>query len=139
MIGYHLSLVPNIRKFQSSKSGSGFGTNFYGPGLYVALDTEPIENWAEMMDADTYYVYEVEIPDTANILDDENKYWDVVAKYVDFDKEEPSNEDLRRASNYMVRKLGYEGLNYWNEEDGNAIVLWKPSVARIVSMKEHRN
>ena len=99
---------------------------------------EPIENWAEMMDTDTSYVYEIEIPDTANILEDEDVYLDVVAKYVGFDKEEPSDEDLRRASSYMVRKLGYDGLRYWNPEDGNAIVLWNPSVARVVSVKEYR-
>ena len=82
MIGYHLSFTPGIHRFQFSKSGTGFGTNFYGSGLYVALDMEPIEEWAKEAGDAKCYVYDVEIPDTANIIDDEDKFWDVVARYV---------------------------------------------------------
>lgn len=136
MIGYHLSFTPGIRRFQFSKSGTGFGTNFYGSGLYVALDMEPIEEWAKEAGDAKCYVYEVEIPDTANIIDDEDKFWDVVARYVGDDEEEPSDEDLRKASRYMVDELGIDGLKYWNPEDGNSIVLWNTSIAKVISVKE---
>lgn len=135
MIGYHLSFTPGIHRFQFSKSGTGFGTNFYGSGLYVALDMEPIEEWAKEAGDAKCYVYDVEIPDTANIIDDEDKFWDVVARYVG-DAEEPSNEDLRKASRYMVDELGIDGLKYWNPEDGNSIVLWNTSIANVISVKE---
>ena len=137
MVGYHVSTVPDIRKFKFSKSGSGFGTNFYGSGLYVALDEEPVRKWAKEMEEAGLkpYLYEVEIPDSANIIEDEDKFWDVVAMFVPEDSEEPEPGDLRKASRYMVDKLGVDGLKYWNHEDGNSIVLWNPSMARVVSCR----
>lgn len=141
MIAYHLSSVPNIKKFLLNKSRSGFGTNFYGAGLYLTFDMDSIENWAaEMRDKGvTPYLYNVEIPDSANIIENEQKFWDAVGVIVgdeDPDSYEPTNRDLERASRYMVRHYHIDGLRYYNPEDGDAIVLWKPSIAKVISFKE---
>ena len=127
LIAYHISPF-KFDKFKIS-SKSGMGTNFYGNGIYLTFDKNVIEHFLQLMkdEYDKLYVYKVEISDTANIIDESE-----VGEYITDDNEEIDPSEISE----ILKENGIDGVKYWNEEDGNSIVIFDANKIKIVDMKE---
>ena len=108
----------------------GCGTSFYGAGFYAFLNHDKVEEYAENIGDRGWYEYTLEIDPSANIVDEE----DGLQLYADLVDE---LGDEVKASEQMVDR-GIDGLRYFSMEDGDSIVLYNPSVARIVDCKPLR-
>lgn len=127
LIAYHISPF-KFDKFKISYK-SGMGTNFYGNGIYLTFDKNVIEHFLKLMkdEYDKLYVYKVEISDTANIIDESE-----VGEYITDDDEEIDPSEISET----LKENGIDGVKYWNEEDGNSIVIFDANKIKIVDMKE---
>lgn len=126
-IAYHISPF-KFDKFKIS-SKSGMGTNFYGNGIYLTFDESVIEHYINLMkeEYDNLYVYKVEISNTANIIDEYD-----VGEYITDDIEEIDPSEISET----LKENGIDGVKYWNEEDGNSIVIFDENKIKIIDMKE---
>lgn len=126
LIAYHISPF-KFDKFKIS-SKNGMGTNFYGNGIYLTFDKNVIEHYINLMkdEYDNLYVYEVEISNTANIIDESD-----VGEYITDDIEEIDPSDISET----LKENGIDGVKYWNEEDGNYIVIFDVNKIKVVDIK----
>lgn len=142
MRAYHLSFNPNIKHFTLAKAGTGFGTNFYGLGLYVAFDIDPCLDWAKeaIGMGETPYLYTLDIPDSCHIFPEEafEKYWDKCAERCPDCAEDGDfpRDVLLAVSTEMYAEDGIDGIRYWNPEDGQSAVIFNPDCIRIVRVEE---
>lgn len=126
---YHITTTPNIDKFKIMPK-SGFGTNFYGRGIYFTHIPEVIDYYAELIGSTTY-VYIVKFKNTANIVDEYDEkggklYLDLMEKY----------NDEERVSKMMRTRYKIDGITYYNEEDGESVVIFNPNVIQILNKVE---
>jgi hypothetical protein len=127
LIAYHISPF-KFDKFKIS-SKSGMGTNFYGNGIYLTFDKNVIEHYLKLMkdEYENLYVYKVEISNTANIIDESD-----VGEYITDDIEEIDPSEISET----LKENGIDGVKYWNEEDGNSIVIFNENKIKIVIRKK---
>lgn len=127
MIAYHISPFKFDRFKISSKSG--MGTNFYGKGIYLTFDKNVIEHYMKLMkdEYENLYVYKVEISNIANIIDEVD-----VGEYITDDIEEIDPSEISE----ILKENGIDGVKYWNDEDGNSIVIFDENKIKIVDIKE---
>ena len=126
LIAYHISPF-KFDKFKIS-SKSGMGTNFYGNGIYLTFDKNVIEHYINLMkdEYDNLYVYKVEISNTSNIIDESD-----VREYITDDIEELDPSEISKT----LKENGIDGVKYWNDEDGNSIVIFDANKIKIVDIK----
>ncbi len=127
LVAYHISPV----KFDKFKihTKSGMGTNFYGNGIYLTFDKNVIEHYIKLMkdEYDHLYVYTVEISNTANIIDEYD-----IGEYIADDVEDIDPAEISET----LKENGFDGVKFWNEEDGNSIVIFDENKIKIVDVKE---
>ncbi|MBO7693337.1 MAG: hypothetical protein J6T10_11965 [Methanobrevibacter sp.] len=126
LMAYHISPF-KFDKFKIS-SKSGMGTNFYGNGIYLTFDKNVIEHYINLMkeEYDNLYVYKVEISNTANIIDESD-----IVEYITDDVEEIDPTEISET----LKENGVDGVKYWNEEDGNSIVIFDENKINILDIK----
>ncbi len=119
-IAYHIS----PKKFSQFKilPRSGMGTNFYGPGVYLAYGEGTIDSFERQLQEyyDKLYRYKVAISPDAKIIDEED-----LINYLPSDISEDSIPQ-------ELMSRGVDGMNYFNDEDGNSVVIYNPDVLRIL-------
>lgn len=130
---YHIG--PNLfADFDLEHIGDGFNTQLKGWGLYFTLDKDVIEYYrAQLEDCEgpdyEWYLYEVEI-EKDHI---ENEYdkdgWELYAQLVN----ELGSE--KKASKSMVEDNGIDGIKYYDEEDGNSLLIFNPKIIHIKKTK----
>ena len=119
-IAYHIS----PKKFSQFKilPKTGMGTNFYGPGVYLAYNEGTIDSFERRMREyyDNLYRYRVAISPDAKIIDE--------GDLIDYLPPDISEDDIPKE--LMSRSV--DGMNYFNDEDGNSVVIYNPDVLRIL-------
>lgn len=127
LVAYHISPF----KFDKFKihTKSGMGTNFYGNGIYLTFSKDVIEHYSKLMkdEYDHLYVYTAEISNTANIIDEYD-----IGEYITDDVEEIDPAEISET----LKENGVDGVKFWNEEDGNSIVIFDENKIKIVNVKE---
>lgn len=135
MKAYHLS--PNLfSKFDLDHVSEGFSTALKGYGLYFTLDQEVVNYYRSQLEdfegSDfQWYLYTVEIDmiDTNNarvVSEWDSEGWELYNELVEEFKSE------KEASKAMVEDCGVNGIKYYDEEDGNSILVFNPEIIHIV-------
>lgn len=135
MIAYHLSPESSIRKLDLQHLGMGLGTSFYGAGIYLTFDCDVIEMYLKQIKQRPMYIYTVEISENGIFNE-----FDTVAvtkqsalgTYANFVEE---LQDEVKATQKIV-KLGVNAIEYNSPEDKHSIVVYNPSILKIVSKQE---
>ena len=135
MIAYHLSPESSIRKLDLQHLGMGLGTSFYGAGIYLTFDYGVIEMYLKQIKQRRMYVYTVEISENGIF----NEFDTVTATkqsalgtYANLVEE---LQDEVKATQKIV-KLGVNAIEYNSPEDKHSIVVYNPSILKIVSKQE---
>lgn len=135
MIAYHLSPESSIRKLDLQHLGMGLGTSFYGAGIYLTFDCDVIEMYLKQIKQRPMYIYTVEISENGIF----NEFDTVAATkqsalgtYANFVEE---LRDEVKATQKIV-KLGVNAIEYNSPEDKHSIVIYNPSILKIVSKQE---
>lgn len=135
MIAYHLSPESSIRKLDLQHLGMGLGTSFYGAGIYLTFDYDVIEMYLKQIKQRPMYIYTVEISENGIF----NEFDTVAATkqsalstYANFVEE---LQDEVKATQKIV-KLRVNAIEYNSPEDKHSIVVYNPSILKIVSKQE---
>lgn len=135
MIAYHLSPESSIRKLDLQHLEMGLGTSFYGAGIYLTFDYDVIEMYLKQIKQRPMYIYTVEISENGIF----NEFDTVAATkqsalgtYANFVEE---LQDEVKATQKIV-KLGVNAIEYNSPEDKHSIVVYNPSILKIVSKQE---
>ena len=135
MIAYHLSPESSIRKLDLQHLGMGLGTTFYGAGIYLTFDYDVIEMYLKQIKQRPMYIYTVEISENGIF----NEFDTVAATkqsalgtYANLVEE---LQDEVKATQKIV-KLGVNAIEYNSPEDKHSIVVYNPSILKIVSKQE---
>ena len=126
-VAYHISPT-KFEKFRLMPK-SGMGTTFYGRGIYLTYDKSVIDHYKNLM-ADYYdnlYVYTVLISPKAKIIS-EDEIFDYIDDSVDL-------EDSERVADLLKNKV--DGIRYYNDEDGNSVVIFDADLVSIKSRQEY--
>ena len=135
MKAYHLS--PNLfSEFDLKHVAEGFSTALKGYGLYFTLDKNVVDYYrAQLEDVDVddfqWYLYTVDIDmvdaSNARIVNEwDPEGWELYRSLV----EELGSE--KEASKAMVEECGVNGIKYYDEEDGNSILVFNPEIVHIL-------
>lgn len=125
-IAYHISPT-KFEKFRLMPK-SGMGTTFYGRGIYLTYDKSVIDYYKNLL-ADYYdnlYIYTVIISPKAKIIS-EDEIFDYIDDSVDL-------EDSEQVANLLKNKV--DGIRYYNDEDGNSVVIFNDDLVSIKSRQD---
>lgn len=125
-IAYHISPT-KFEKFRLMPK-SGMGTTFYGRGIYLTYDKSVIDHYKNLL-ADYYdnlYIYTVIISPKAKIIS-EDEIFDYIDDSVDL-------EDSEQVANLLKNKV--DGIRYYNDEDGNSVVIFNDDLVSIKSRQD---
>ena len=123
---YHISPT----KFETFRlmPKSGMGTTFYGRGIYLTYDKSVIDHYKNLLADyyDTLYIYTVIISPKAKIIS-EDEIFDYIDDSVDL-------EDSEQVANLLKNKV--DGIRYYNDEDGNSVVIFNADLVSIKNRQE---
>lgn len=125
-VAYHISPT-KFEKFRLMPK-SGMGTTFYGRGIYLTYDKSVIDYYKNLLADyyDTLYIYTVNISPKAKIIS-EDEIFDYIDDSVDL-------EDSEQVANLL--KTQVDGIRYYNDEDGNSVVIFNADLVSIKNIQE---